>query len=99
MKKKIILNRMKGFYLLWLGLHLLLLLFVDNSIILPDGSSHWSDGPKKKLFFPFPGKYWRSLRVDAFSLSVYDYTEFLVYTIVPIILYFAYKLIFISEAK
>ena len=83
-------NKIKGFYLLWCGLHFLLFLFADT----------YSN--KDHIFFPFAGKYlirFTEYDVDAFTLSVYDYTELLAYTIVPVILYFAYKLITSPESK
>lgn len=75
-------NKIKAIYLLWFTLHLVLLLI------------NWSftGSYYLKYFYPFSrGATNRqnifTLRMEQFDLRVYDYSEFIIYLITPIVIY------------
>ena len=69
-------NKVKGYYLLWVVLHIILLFVGDNFF-----DYHSS-------FYPLNGFDW---------FEAYDFTEFLFYFIVPVLLFFAYTLLINSD--
>ena len=81
-------NKVKGFYLLWVVVHLTLALnnmkyFFSSQFAFPK-------------MFPFYEGY-KSGNYNWTRLNAYDITEFLFYTIVPILLYKVYLLIINSD--
>ena len=99
-------NRAKGGYLLWVVAHLFLLFAVSDGIFkkgnynngiddfVPFTYNSWEDSYELSGYrfnntiikTPVKGGY-------KFNLDRYDITEFLFYLIVPVLLYFAYKLL------
>ena len=76
---------LKGGYLLWVVVHIFMWVATGSH-------SHASS-----YFYPFTeGSYFRggfAHHISFMDARFYDYTEFLTYLIVPVLLYFAYKLI------
>lgn len=78
MKNKLLQNRkLIGGYLLWFTLHLTLL-------VVSVGSRDWLNKRWVQQFWPFGEKK---------LILTYDFSEFIVYIIVPVALYFAYRLL------
>jgi hypothetical protein len=78
-------NNIKAKYSLWTFLHLILLMASGNLInynnyFYPIDAANWYD-------WYFVSKKW----VLKFNIQVYDYSEFLIYVISPIILYVAIR--------
>jgi len=80
-------NRLKAVYLLWTFIHFVLFLF---------GSSfNYSE-----YFYPIGSvatdKFYNLRRIYdkgiAFDINVYDYSEFLLYVVTPVIIYFVLRL-------
>lgn len=85
MKEKLLKNRkLLGGYILWFTLHLVLLLV---SI-----SGRGDDRRYTRLFWPF-GHLGREDAYHDKMIYQYDFTEFLIYIIVPMALYSAYLLL------
>lgn len=79
---KTITPKSKGLYLIWMGIHSILLVWGmagRSGRVIPS-----------KGFFPFSSyhKY-----TSSFNITNYDYTEFLLYLFVPVLFYFGFKLI------
>lgn len=80
-------NRLKAVYLLWIFIHFVLFLL---------GSSF----EYREYFYPIgrvaTDKYYNLTRIYdkgiAFDLDVYDYSEFLLYVVTPIVIYFVLRL-------
>jgi len=69
-------NKVIAIYLIWVLIHFLLFLFRTSYAI--------SYGPPR--FYPFTKIYhWDTF----FDYNFYDYTEFMVYSIAPILIYYA----------
>ena len=71
-------NRWKAIYLAWIFIHFILLL-TGRPLFKYDTD-----------FYPF--EYIYQKQNLNFDVSVYDYSEFLIYTLTPIVLYFVIKL-------
>ena len=69
-----ILYSLIGLYLLWIGLHFTLLMLLENTFQYKSG------------FWPFVCVAYYSSDKPIYS---YDYTEFIFYTILPVIIYIA----------
>ena len=82
-------NRLKAVYLVWVFVHFVLLLI--GSLLT-----------YSKYFYPFSSNYkgyvkdpfYRTIYKTeiTFNYKVYDYSEFLIYTLTPIVVYFVIKL-------
>lgn len=77
-------KKLIGYYIIWVGINVILL-----SIGLSLGSG--TDNSCHTGFFPFYTPYYCSF------FSTYDFSEFLAYTVVPVIGYLAYHLLFTSD--
>jgi hypothetical protein len=79
-------NRIKGIYLLWVSIHI--------TLWLVSGNFFSKTTYEAKSFFPFHTN-WSDLGFD--NWKVYDISELLVYTLVPLVLYYSFRLIFGKE--
>lgn len=75
-------NRIKAVYVLWFGLHFSLYVLSGNFFKFYDFPQLYFDDD----FYPFFDVW------GIFDLNTYDHTEFLIYTTVPLFLYFAIML-------
>jgi len=88
-------EKLLGFYLIWIAVHLILLLTIDNTLTYK--SELWPFMPSHTYYSrsvdsSFSGrKYFDPL--SAYDKSSYDYSEFIIYTIIPLILFGSYYLI------
>lgn len=77
-------NRIKAIYIVWAFIHFVLLL--TGSLF-----RHRQD------FYPF--EYIKRKQVLTFDVDAYDYSEFLIYLLIPIIIYYVIKLWNKKDAK
>ena len=90
-------NRIKAIYIVWAFIHFILLLFSGNffhynKYFFPIGSNSF----QSKRLYPTDAGY---KHVIEFTLSKYDYTEFLIYILTPIVIYSIIKLWNKKDAK
>ncbi|MBK6913016.1 MAG: hypothetical protein IPH11_04870 [Ignavibacteriales bacterium] len=81
-------NKIKAIYLLWFTLHLVLLLInwsFTGSNYLKYFYPFSKGAATGEFILTFPDSF--PLRMEQFDLRVYDYSEFIIYLIAPVVIY------------
>lgn len=76
-------NRVKAIYLIWATLHFILYVSSGNFLTFDSRKMAWED----VLQYIYPGSYDGTF---TFDIKYYDYSDFLLYLIIPILIYFIY---------
>lgn len=76
-------SKVKSIYLIWILIHLIFLFALGNGLLHFTYTGIFSFY-YNEAFYPFAGLHNR-----VFDLDTYDYTEFIVYLVSPIIIFYA----------
>ena len=79
------------FYMLWFLLHLIML-FSDFAYKTRPASLYSYGSNPTNYFWPFTKSYYDNWYNYYWNTMFYDYTEFITYLLVPVILFFIWKL-------